>query len=147
MRSCSKFLLPVAVVTAAVVISIPPSSAAVTASYAKTPARAGVSPRLVGRAVPLPRTPQHPKNLATTGRGSSSPLGAADAALVAVPAARRARASGKPVTVSALTTETTTATVGADDQPDLSRLPGPCAPWPYLGSGLQDGEMQTPTDR
>jgi hypothetical protein len=117
MRGYARFLVPVAAVAAVVALGLPPSPAgAATASHPKSSAQLS-APRSEGRAAPLPATPAQPKNLATMGQGSGSPLGGAAAATAAAvaAAARQAHASGKPVVVSALTTGTTTVTAGPDD--------------------------------
>lgn len=118
MRGCARFLVPVAAVTTIAALSFPPSSAAVTVSHANASSQAGTT-RSAGPAAPLPKTPAQPKNLATMRQGSGSPLSAADTAAVAA-AATRAGASGKPVTVNALTTGTTTVTAGPDDMLSLT---------------------------
>ena len=108
MRGYLRFLVPAVAVTAVVALGIsPPSAAAVTVTHAKTSSPAGGPLRFGGRSAPLPRTPPQPKNLATMGLGTGSGLSAADATALAA-ATRQARASGRPVTVNALTTGTST---------------------------------------
>jgi hypothetical protein len=119
-RGCARFLVPAVAVAAVAALSIPPSSAgAVTVGQATASSQAGAPPGSAGRSAPLPKTPAQPKDLAAMGLGSGSALSAADTAAVAA-AARKADASGKPVTVNALTTGTTTVTAGPDDELSLT---------------------------
>lgn len=119
-RGHARFVAWAIAVTAVVALSTTSSSvAAVAVSHSDVSSQASGPLRAAGRAAPLPRTPAQPKNLATMGPGPGSPLSTANAAAVAA-AVRKVHASGKPVTVNALTTGTTTVTARPDDRLSLT---------------------------
>jgi hypothetical protein len=99
----------VLVTCAALVVSgAPRASAGVTSALSpeSAPGRAGIA--RTGSPPPLPKAPSSPGTLAPMSAGGG-PSGTAEAAVAA--ASRQAHASGKPVTVAALTTATDTTTV------------------------------------